>query len=200
MDVAQGKATLVSLASYNLDFCVEVQRLISRNSFRTYTSSDVIGVELGGAIKNVVAIAAGAAVGLGLGHNAVAALVTRGLAEMTRLCVSLGGEGLTMSGLSGLGDLILTCYGELSRNRDFGIRLGRGEPLSEIQCGRVTVAEGVKTARSAHDLAIRHGVDMPITQRVYEGLYESKSPEEVFRELMDRELKQELEFTVVGRR
>ena len=196
LDVARGKATAVSLASDNAELCASLQSLISNESFRAYTTHDVIGVSLGGALKNVIAIAAGATSGLGLGHNATAALVTRGLAEMTRMCMTLGGEALTLSGLSGMGDLVLTCYGELSRNRELGYRLGCGESFEAIQSARVTVAEGVKTAQSAYALARRHGIDMPITQRVYEGLYESKSPGKVFRELMERELKQELEFSV----
>lgn len=195
-DVANERATSVSLAGHDLDLCRRVQALVSNGDFRAYTTSDVIGVELGGALKNVIAIAAGACVGLGLGHNAVAAIVTRGLAEMTRLCVKLGGEALTMSGLSGLGDLVLTCYGDLSRNRTLGIQLGQGIPFEQIQSGRITVAEGVKTAKSAYALAQKYDVDMPIVTRVYQGLYEGKAPECVVRELMDRELKHELEFSI----
>lgn len=195
-DVARGLATSVSLAGYDRDLCQTLQRLISNGDFRAYTTQDVLGVELGGALKNVIAIAAGACVGLGLGDNAVAAIVTRGLAEMTRLCVKLGGEALTMSGLSGLGDLALTCYGRLSRNRTLGVELGQGRDFDSIQNGRITVAEGVKTARSAYILAQKYDVDMPIVTRVYQGLYEGKTPERVVRELMDRELKHELEFSI----
>ncbi len=194
LDVAHGRATSVSLAGYDADLCRELQVLVSNGDFRAYTTHDVVGVELGGSLKNVIAIAAGAVAGLGIGHNAAAAIVTRGLAEMTRLCVTLGGEALTLSGLSGLGDLVLTCYGDLSRNRELGYRLGKGESFEDIQRGRVTVAEGVKTARSAYALARKYNVDMPIVQRVYEGIYENKTPEEVVRELMARELKHELEF------
>ena len=198
LDVAHGRATSVSLASYNANLCHDLQVLVSNENFRAYTTHDVLGVELGGSLKNVIAIAAGAVAGLDIGHNAAAAIVTRGLAEMTRLCVKLGGEALTLSGLSGLGDLVLTCYGELSRNRDLGFRLGRGESLDDIQRSRVTVAEGVKTARSAYALAKKFDVDMPIVQKVYEGIYEAKSPEDVVRELMARQLKQELEFRNLG--
>ncbi len=195
-DVARGKATAVSLAGVNEKLCLDLQACVSNASFRAYTTPDVIGVELGGSLKNVIAIAAGAATGLNLGHNAVAALVTRGLAEMTRLCVKRGGEALTLAGLSGLGDLALTCYGDLSRNRDLGVRLGQGETFEAIQAARITVAEGVKTAASAYELAKKCGVDMPITQRVYEGLYEAKPPVQVLSELMGRDLKRELEFTM----
>lgn len=198
-DVARGKATAVSLAGVNDQLCTELQACISNSDFRAYTTPDVIGVELGGSLKNVVAVAAGAAAGLNCGHNAVAAIVTRGLAEMTRLCVKCGGEALTLSGLSGLGDLALTCYGELSRNRELGFRLGQGESFEDIQAARITVAEGVKTAASAYALAKKVGVEMPITQRVYEGLYEGKPPVQVLSELMGRDLKRELEFSLKNR-
>ena len=194
LDLAHARATSVSLASYNQDLCKQLQVLVSNDILRAYTSSDVLGVELGGSLKNVIAIAAGAVAGLGLGHNAAAAIVTRGLAEMTRLCVKLGGEALTLSGLSGLGDLVLTCYGDLSRNRDLGYRLGRGESFEEIQRSRITVAEGVKTAKSAFALAQKFDVDMPIVCNVYEGLYEAKKPIDIAHELMNRELKHELEW------
>ena len=198
LDVAHGRATSVSLAGYNANLCHDLQVLVSNENFRAYTTHDVLGVELGGSLKNVIAIAAGAVAGLDIGHNAAAAIVTRGLAEMTRLCVKLGGEALTLSGLSGLGDLVLTCYGELSRNRDLGFRLGKGESFDDIQRSRVTVAEGVKTARSAYALARKFDVDMPIVQKVYEGIYEAKSPEDVVHELMARQLKEELEFRNIG--
>lgn len=194
LDVARGLATSVSLAGYDPALCVALQHLVSNESFRAYTTHDVLGVELGGSLKNVIAIAAGACAGLDIGDNSMAAIVTRGLAEMTRLCVTLGGEALTMSGLSGLGDLVLTCYGDLSRNRDLGFRLGRGESFENIQKTRVTVAEGVKTAQSAYALAKKYDVDMPIITCVYQGLYEGKTPEAVVQELMARELKHELEF------
>lgn len=195
MDVANGRETSVSLAGYNQELCKELQILVSDARFRAYTTHDVLGVELGGSLKNVIAIAAGAVAGLQLGHNAAAALVTRGLAEMTRLCVRLGGEALTLSGLSGMGDLVLTCYGELSRNRELGLRMGQGESFEDIQRSRITVAEGVKTARSAYMLAKKCDVDMPITENVYLGLYENKPPADVVRSLMSRNLKSELEFT-----
>lgn len=197
LDVAHGRATSVSLAGYDADLCRELQILVSNGNFRAYTTHDVLGVELGGALKNVIAIAAGAVVGLSLGHNAAAAIVTRGLAEMTRLCAKLGGEALTLSGLSGLGDLVLTCYGDLSRNRELGFRLGRGESFDDIQRGRVTVAEGVKTAKSAFVLSQIVHVDMPIVRGVYECLYEAKEPAQVVQNLMSRELKHELEFRSV---
>ena len=196
MDVAHGLATSVSLSGLDLELCRALQRIVSNHSLRAYTTEDIIGVELGGALKNVIAIAAGACAGLGLGANSTAAIVTRGLAEMTRLCVRLGGEALTMSGLSGLGDLVLTCYGELSRNRELGFRLGKGESLSDIQRSRITVAEGVKTARSAYALAEKYHVDMPIVSCVYKGLYEGKAPADMGKHLMDRELKHELEFSM----
>ena len=186
LDVAHGQATSVSLAGYDDTLCRELQVLVSNENLRAYSTSDVLGVELGGSLKNVIAIAAGAVAGLGLGHNAAAAIVTRGLAEMTRLCVKLGGEALTLSGLSGLGDLVLTCYGDLSRNRDLGVRLGRGESLDEIQRSRITVAEGVKTARSAYALACKYEVDMPIVRNVYQGLYEQKAPIDVATELIQK--------------
>lgn len=194
LDVAHGQATSVSLAGNDPELCRTLQVAVSNEHFRAYTTSDVVGVELGGSLKNVIAIAAGAVAGLELGHNAAAAIVTRGLAEMTRLCVKLGGEALTLSGLSGLGDLVLTCYGDLSRNRDLGFRLGRGESFDDIQRTRITVAEGVKTARSAYALSQKYNVDMPIVQNVYQGLYEGKSPMDVVGSLMSRSLKHELEF------
>ena len=198
MDLAHDRATSVSLASYNQALCKQLQVLVSNDILRAYTSTDVLGVELGGSLKNVMAIAAGAVSGLGLGHNASAAIVTRGLAEMTRLCVKLGGEALTLSGLSGLGDLVLTCYGDLSRNRDLGFRLGQGESFEDIQRGRITVAEGVKTAKSAYALAQKFEVDMPIVHNVYQGLYEGKNPVDIARELMTRELRHELEWRCAG--
>jgi glycerol-3-phosphate dehydrogenase (NAD(P)+) len=151
----------------------------------------VIGVELGGALKNVIAVAAGMAVGLGLGHNALAALITRGLAEMARLGVALGADPLTFSGLAGMGDLILTCTGELSRNRTVGVQLAQGKPLSEILGGTNMVAEGVDTARSAHDLALRNGIEMPIVRQVHAVLFENVPVREAVETLMLREPKPE---------
>jgi glycerol-3-phosphate dehydrogenase (NAD(P)+) len=158
-----------------------------------YWTDDVVGVEIGGALKNVVAIAAGIADGLGFGHNTRAALITRGLAEITRLAVKLGANPLTLSGLGGMGDLVLTCTGDLSRNRTVGLELGRGRALPEILAGMKEVAEGVRTTRSAHDLARREGVDMPIVEQVHAVLYDGKAPLAAVSELMGRPQKHELE-------
>jgi glycerol-3-phosphate dehydrogenase (NAD(P)+) len=151
-----------------------------------YTTEDVTGVELGGAIKNVMAIAAGVADGLGYGHNTRAALMTRGIAEIGRLAMKKGANPLTLAGLSGMGDLVLTCTGELSRNRSVGVRLGRGDKLPDILADMKMVAEGVKTTKSAHDLAKREGVEMPIVEQVYRILYEDKEPRAAVSELMGR--------------
>jgi glycerol-3-phosphate dehydrogenase (NAD(P)+) len=164
------------------------QQRCACDHIRVYTSDDAVGVELGGALKNVIAIAAGASDGLGYGHNARAALITRGLAEILRLTVAKGGNALTLAGLAGLGDLVLTCTGELSRNRTVGFELGKGHALADVVAGLGHVAEGVKTAKSAHDLAQRLGVDMPITAEVYRVLYEGKSPRHAVADLMGREL------------
>jgi glycerol-3-phosphate dehydrogenase (NAD(P)+) len=151
----------------------------------------VTGVEIGGAVKNVMAIATGAVAGLGLGYNSAAALVTRGLAEITRLAVGLGGRAETLAGLAGLGDLALTCFGNLSRNRRVGCELGQGRPLAAIIQEMREVAEGVKTAKATHERATRLGIEMPITTGVYQMLYESKSPRDLMAELMERPLKSE---------
>jgi glycerol-3-phosphate dehydrogenase (NAD(P)+) len=156
----------------------------------------MVGVELGGSIKNVIAIAAGICDGLGLGYNPRAALITRGLAEMARLGLALGGQSSTFAGLAGMGDLVLTCTGDLSRNRTVGMQLGQGKTLSEILSGMRMVAEGVKTTESAYRLAMRLGVEMPITEQVYRVLYENKSPRQAVLDLMTRDLKAEgLEFS-----
>ena len=149
-------------------------------------------------MKNVIAIAAGACDGLGFGHNARAALITRGLAEIARLGVSMGANPLTFSGLAGMGDLVLTCTGDLSRNRTVGVEIGRGKSLENVVGGMKTVAEGVKTCRSAYMLGAKIGVDMPITGQVYEVLYENKTPQDAVRDLMGRELKKEIEFRGFG--
>ena len=185
------QATAVTIASRFIDVARSVQSLISTSYFRVYTTEDVTGVELGGALKNVIAIASGVADGLGLGHNSRAALMTRGVAEISRLAVAMGANPLTLSGLSGMGDLVLTCTGGLSRNRRVGVELGRGRNLSEIIDEMNEVAEGVKTAKSAYMLSQREGVDMPITQEVYSMLYENKSPRLVLRDLMERSPKRE---------
>lgn len=162
------------------------QELLARPYFRVYTNPDLIGVELGGATKNVIAIAAGTSDGLGFGHSSRAALITRGLAEMSRLGVTLGAEAQTFSGLAGLGDLVLTCTGDLSRNRQVGIELGRGKTLKEVLSGMRMIAEGVRTTRVLYEIARETGVDMPITEKVYEVLYKGKNPREAVQELMAR--------------
>ncbi len=181
---------VVAAARYE-EWAREVQSALSSRRFRIYTNTDVVGVEISGAVKNVMAIATGAVNGLGLGYNSAAALVTRGLAEMTRLATRLGGRPETMAGLAGVGDLMLTCFGSLSRNRHVGYELGRGRRLSEIISETREVAEGVKTAQAAHELAQRIGVEMPITTGVYRLLYENKSPRDLAAELMERPLKGE---------
>jgi glycerol-3-phosphate dehydrogenase (NAD(P)+) len=191
-EVAQRLPTAVVVASRWERVARQVQEAFARPWFRVYTSSDVMGVELGGALKNVIAIAAGASDGLGFGHNARSALITRGIAEMSRLALRKGANPLTMSGLAGVGDLVLTCTGELSRNRQVGMRLSGGERPEAILASMTQVAEGVRTAKSVHDLARRLGVDMPICERVYEVLFEGVTPREAVARLMARELKPEL--------
>ena len=190
-EVAKKMPTAIALASYDLPTGKRAQEVLSTDYFRVYTNPDVIGVELAGALKNVVAIAAGTLEGMGFGYNTIAALLTRGLAEITRLGIAMGGRPATFSGLAGMGDLILTCTGGLSRNRTLGVRLGSGETLEDIMQGAKTVAEGVKTAKAAHDLAKKYKVDMPIVEEVYQLLYEGKSPKQALRELMTRGLKAE---------
>ena len=192
-EVARGVPTAVTLAGRDLETVQRVQRLLTTDRFRAYATEDVVGVELGGALKNVVAIAAGAADGLGLGHNARAGLITRGLAEIRRLAVKMGAHPLTLSGLAGMGDLVLTCTGDLSRNRSVGVQLGRGRSLDEILDGMTMVAEGVRTAASAYALARREGVEMPITEEVYRVLYEGRSPVDALDALMRRPLRHERE-------
>ena len=184
-------ATAVTVAARFHDVADAVQRAFSTPYFRVYTTEDVTGVELGGALKNVIAIAAGVVHGLGLGHNTRAALLTRGLAEITRLAVHRGANPLTLSGLAGMGDLVLTCTGELSRNRAVGVKLGQGMSLEDILGGMNQVAEGVKTAKSAYQLAVREEVEMPIITEVYRILYEDKPGARAVAELMGRQLKRE---------
>lgn len=184
-------ATAVTVAARFDDVAHKVQAAFSTNWFRCYTTEDVTGVELGGALKNVVAIAAGVADGMGLGHNTRAALLTRGLAEIGRLAVRLGANPLTLSGLSGMGDLVLTCTGGLSRNRHVGVQLGKGKTLTQILDEMSQVAEGVKTAKSAYDLAQRENVDMPISREVYRIIYEEKAPQQALKDLMARTLRRE---------
>ncbi|MFN0088078.1 MAG: NAD(P)H-dependent glycerol-3-phosphate dehydrogenase [Blastocatellia bacterium] len=190
-EVAADQPTAIVAASHSQDWAADVQQALSTSRFRVYTNNDVVGVEIGGAVKNVMAIATGAVAGLGLGYNSAAALVTRGLAEITRLAVRLGGRPETLAGLAGMGDLVLTCFGNLSRNRRVGYELGRGRNLQEIISEMREVAEGVKTARAACELARGLGVEMPITTGVYRMLYEGKSPHDLMVELMERPLKSE---------
>ncbi|HTO54871.1 MAG TPA: NAD(P)H-dependent glycerol-3-phosphate dehydrogenase [Myxococcota bacterium] len=192
-EIAEHRPTAVTLAANNETYAVAAQALISSPEFRCYTNSDVIGVELGGALKNVIAIAVGVADGMESGLNSRAALITRGLAEMTRLGVAMGANPVTFLGLSGVGDLVLTCTGDLSRNRRVGIEIGRGRPVHEVLGGLTQVAEGVRTAKSAWELAQKLGVDMPITTGVYLMLFEGKNPFEAAVELRSRQLKSETE-------
>ena len=184
-------ATAVTIAARFPEVAEKVQEAFCTPYFRTYTTEDVVGVELGGALKNVVAIAAGVVSGLGLGFNTQAALLTRGLAEITRLAVHRGANPLTLSGLSGMGDLVLTCTGSLSRNRSVGVRLGQGESLDDILGSMNEVAEGVRTTRSAYNLAQQEGVEMPITTEVFRILYENKPGGQAVMDLMGRDLKRE---------
>jgi len=190
-EVAQKMPTAVSLASYDPVIAKKVQAIFSNPYFRIYTNPDVIGVELAGSLKNVVAIAAGVLEGIGYGYNTMAALLTRGLAEMARLGIAMGGNLHTFSGLAGMGDLVLTCTGGLSRNRTLGVRIGKGEKLNDIMSTMKTVAEGVKTASAARYLARKYNVDMPIVDEVYQLLYEGKEPKQAVKDLMNRELKDE---------
>jgi glycerol-3-phosphate dehydrogenase (NAD(P)+) len=194
-EVARGDPTAITIASQDADLLRTVQQEFGDPRFRVYTNSDVVGVELGGALKNIIAIAAGICDGLGLGHNSVAALITRGLAEMTRLVVACGGRADTMAGLAGLGDLVLTCTGGLSRNRSVGAELGRGKKLPDIISNmHGMVAEGVFTTTAAVGLAHARGVEMPITQQMYAILHEGKSPREAIEHLMSRSGKSESAF------
>lgn len=192
-EVGEKHPTAVTIASQDVRHAERLQRRFHTPFLRVYVTQDLMGVQLGGALKNVIAIAAGAADALGFGHNARAALITRGLAEITRLGVAMGANPLTFAGLAGMGDLVLTCAGDLSRNRSVGLKIGKGMTLQEITDGMNMVAEGVKTTRSAYQLAQRMGVDMPITTEVYRILYEGKSPKEAVRDLMTRAPKVELE-------
>jgi glycerol-3-phosphate dehydrogenase (NAD(P)+) len=190
-EVAHGQPTAVVAASTDSAAAALVQHVLSSETFRVYTHDDVVGVELGGALKNVMAVATGIADGLGLGHNSRAALITRGLAEMTRLGVALGANAATFAGLAGLGDLVLTCTGALSRNRALGVEIGQGRTLEEALAGKDTVAEGVLNTISARALAEREGVDMPIVWAVHRILFESQPPRRAIAELMTRELRAE---------
>ncbi len=190
-EVARGDPTALVVASLDQPLAAQVQASFSGPTFRLYTSPDPVGVEIGGAVKNVVAIGAGVCHGLGLGSNAQAALITRGLAEMTRLAIALGGRPQTLAGLAGLGDLVLTCTGELSRNRTVGLELARGRQLQEIVGSMKMVAEGVKTTSATVDLARRYSVDMPISTQMFQMLNFGLPPQEAIRKLMERSLKGE---------
>jgi glycerol-3-phosphate dehydrogenase (NAD(P)+) len=190
-EVAKAEPTALVVASTDERLAVDVQEAFSGPTFRLYTSPDPIGVEIGGAIKNVVAIGSGVLHGLGLGNNVTAALITRGLAEMTRLAVAMGGRPLTLAGLAGLGDLVLTCTGDLSRNRTVGVELARGRRLDEIVSSMKMVAEGIKTTNAAVDLAQRFSVEMPIAGEMFQMLHFGVSPREAIQRLMERSLKGE---------
>jgi glycerol-3-phosphate dehydrogenase (NAD(P)+) len=190
-EVANGYPTAVTIGSNDIDRARSLQRTFSTEKLRVYTSCDVIGIEICAALKNVVAIAAGIADGIGYGLNARAAIITRGLAEISRLGKKMGADVHTFSGLSGVGDLILTCTGDLSRNRTVGIKLGKGMQLDEILDEMEMVAEGVKTTESAYSLAVRHGVEMPILEQIYMILYEKKDCATAVLDLLNRELKDE---------
>lgn len=190
-EVYRRQPTLVVAAAPVEADAKAAQQAFACPHFRVYSHTDVTGVELGGALKNVIALAAGMAEGLGLGYNPRAALITRGLAEITRLGVALGADPLTFAGLAGMGDLILTATGGLSRNRSLGLELGRGRSLAEAQAGKSSVAEGVNTARTAVALGDRHGVELPIARQVAAILFEAKPPKQALAELMERDLKAE---------
>ena len=194
LEVAEEIPTAVVAASGSEDAALAVQDLFQTDYFRVYTGSDVIGVELGGALKNVIALGAGVAAGLRCGHNTLAALVTRGLAEMRRLGVAMGAQASTFSGLAGMGDLFLTCTGTLSRNRTVGFRLGQGEALDTILGEMSAVAEGVATTRAVHDLAAQYGVEMPIAEEVFGILTLGTDPGQAVRNLMERDPKPEESF------
>ncbi|HKV74755.1 MAG TPA: NAD(P)H-dependent glycerol-3-phosphate dehydrogenase [Gemmatimonadales bacterium] len=191
LEVFQGQPTAVCAASRDEAAAGETQRQFSNARFRVYGSRDPIGVELGGALKNVIAIAAGILEGLGLGHNPRAALITRGLAEITRLGVAMGADPMTFAGLAGMGDLVLTATGQLSRNRTLGVALAKGQTLAEYSAAHRTVAEGVGTAQAAVALGERYGVELPICHQVSRILFEGKPPAEAVKDLMERALKME---------
>jgi glycerol-3-phosphate dehydrogenase (NAD(P)+) len=190
-EVARGVPTAVTVAGKNFQCLEKIQQVFLGKTFRVYTSDDVIGVELGGTLKNIIAVAAGILDGIGLGDNSKAALMTRGLAEITRLGVALGAKPETFSGLSGIGDLIVTCGSRHSRNRSVGERLGKGESLKEIMGGMKQVAEGVWNAKAARDLAREHGIEMPITEEVCAIVEDGKDPRRALKDLMGRDPKAE---------
>lgn len=190
-EVALEQPSAVVAAAENQDICNQVQEVFSTDYFRVYTNNDVIGTELGGALKNVIALAAGVCDGLGYGYNTRAALITRGLAEMKKLGMAMGAKAETFSGLAGMGDLLLTCTGDLSRNRTVGIELGKGRSLNDILADMSMVAEGVKTTLSTYQLADKLAVEVPIITEMYKILYQNKNPRQAVIELMQRELKSE---------
>ena len=192
IEVARGLPTAVTVAARDEDIARDVQETLSTQNFRVYTSTDIVGVQMGGVIKNIIAIAAGISDGLNLGHNARAALITRGLAEMTRLAIRMGADPMTLAGLPGLGDLVLTCAGDLSRNRKVGIQIAQGKSLQEIIEGTRMVAEGIRNTRSVYMLARSLGTEMPIVEQMYKVIHEGKKPAEAVRDLMQRSLKPEL--------
>ena len=192
IEAAKGDPTVAVIASRDVGFAVELQQVLSSAAFRLYHAEDVVGVELAGSLKNVIAIAAGVLEGMGLGFNTNAALITRGLREMTRLGMTLGGRLETFAGLAGMGDLVLTCTGALSRNRSVGVLLGKGRKLEDILRDAKFVAEGIKTAKAAQQLAERHQIEMPITHEMYRVLYEGESPRDGIQRLMTRSLKSEV--------
>ncbi len=194
LETARGDPTAAVVASLDQELAEQVQHAMSSPTFRIYHSRDVAGVELAGSLKNVIAIAAGVLEGLGLGSNTTAALITRGLHEVTKLAVALGGRTETLAGLAGMGDLVLTCTGSLSRNRSVGVALGRGKPLAEILGESRNVAEGVRTSKAAKELADRHHIDMPITAEMYRVLHEGESPRAALQRLMTRSLKAEAQL------
>jgi glycerol-3-phosphate dehydrogenase (NAD(P)+) len=193
-EVGRKVPTTVVVACKDIKVAGKIQRIFSNSAFRVYSNDDVLGVELGGSLKNVIAIAAGVLDGLGAGDNTKAALITRGLAEMKRLGVKMGAKADTFYGLSGIGDLVVTCESKLSRNRSVGEQLGRGRKLKEILSGMEMVAEGVKTSESVYKLSRKYKVEMPITEEVYNALYMDKSSKESLKELMTRKLKSERDF------
>lgn len=190
-EVVAGQPTAVTLGCADAELADRVQTLFSTETFRVYVNADVTGVELGGAVKNIMAIASGISDGLGFGQNARAALITRGLSEMSRLGAALGANPATFMGLSGMGDLVLTCTGDLSRNRRVGLAIGRGQTLDEVLGGMHNVAEGVKTTEAVFALGRKLGIELPITGQVHAVLFEGKNPAEAVRELMTRPLREE---------
>jgi glycerol-3-phosphate dehydrogenase (NAD(P)+) len=198
-ELANQLPTAVVIAAHDVEVGSRVMKQFRTPFLRTYASDDVAGVECGGALKNVIAIAAGAVDGMGFGHNTRAALITRGLAEVARLAMARGGSALTLAGLAGMGDLVLTCTGELSRNRTVGHEMGRGRSLEDVLASLGHVAEGVKTAKSAYDLSQKLGVAMPITNEVYAVLYSGKPIAQAVKDLMARELGYEFDPRAIAR-